>query len=276
MKIFALPRTAALFGAVSVVTAVSLALVMSSCAPAAPATPIPTIALTSTGPSEIRNVQASAVVVPAQEAHLSFAISGPIKEVLVKEGETVEAGQTLAILSSPDLEYSVLQAEAAVRMAEFEKEYWRFPRRGDRTVERRQLAEQAFETAKRSLVIAQAELAQTTLGAPFAATVISVEIQPGEFVAPGQVVIVVAGLDNLQIETTDLSEQNVAMVQIDQPASIYVDALDEEFFGKVIAISPIPDTLGSEVVYTVTIDLDEQPRDLLWGMSAEVEILTEQ
>lgn len=254
----------------------ALVLAMAGCAPTANATPIPTIAPEPTRHAEITDVQASAEVVPIQVTHLSFAISGPIREILVQEGQTVDSGHVLAVLESPELEYSVLQAEAAVRMAEYEKEYWRLPRRGDRTLERRQLAEQGLETAKRSLEIAQAELALTKIAAPFAATVISVEVQPGEYVAPGQVVIELARLDHLQIKTTDLTELNVAWVQIGQAASIYVDALDEVFVGKVVAISPIPGTLGSDVVYTVTISLNEQPSDLRWGMSAEVTIQTEQ
>jgi hypothetical protein len=40
----------------------------------------------------------------------------------------------------------------------------------------------------------------------------------------------------------------------------------------VTAISPISDTIGGDVVYKVTVQLDEQPIDLLWGMSADVEI----
>lgn len=250
-------------------------LAMSGCAPSATATPIPIIELDSSS-SELGNVQASAHVVPVQESRLSFAIPGPIKDVTVQKGDTVETGQILVILNSPDLEYGILQAEAVVRAAESEYQYWQVPRRGDRTVERRQLAELEFEISKRSLDTIKAELAQTTLVAPFAATVIEVEVQPGEYVQPGQVVIILARLDTLKIETKDLSELNIASVEIGQPAIIYVDALDEEFTGEVTAISPISDTIGGDVVYTVTIELDEQPRDLLWGMSADVEIQTEQ
>lgn len=250
-------------------------LAMAGCAPSATATPLPTIALDQTGSLEVRNVQASAQAVPAQEARLSFVISGPIKEVTVEEGDVVEAGQILATLNAPDLEYGILQAEAAIRAAELEYEYWKLPRGGDRTVERRELAEQNVEISRRVLETAQAELAQTTLVAPFAATVISVEIQPGEYVQPGQVVIVLAKLDTLKIETTDLSELNVAAVEIGQPATVYVEALDEEFEGSVTAISPISNTIGGDVVFKVTVELEEQPADLLWGMSADVDIQTE-
>ena len=263
------PWTALLFTA--------LVLAMAGCAPSANATPIPTVALDATGSSELKNVQASAQVVPVQEARLSFAISGPIKEVTVEEGTTVEAGQILATLSSPDLEYGVLQAEDAVRKAEFDYEYWKLPRRvGYQVVERGPVAAQELEVTRRTLDTANAELSQTELFAPFAATVTSVEAKAGEYVRTGQVVIVLARLSNLEIETTDLSELNVAAVKLGQPATVYVEALDKEFPGEVTAISPISNTIGGDVVYTVTISLNEQPADLLWGMSAEVEIQTEQ
>jgi len=211
-----------------------------------------------------------------QEARLSFAISGPIKEVSVEEGSKVEAGQILATLSSPDLEYGVLQAEDAVRKAEYDYEYWKLPRRvGYQVVERGPVAAQDLEVTRKTLETAHAALSQTDLFAPFAATVVSVETKPGEYVRPGQVVIVLARLDNLEIKTTDLSELNVSAVKLGQSATIYVEALDKEFLGKVTAISPISNTLGGDVVYTVTIKLNEQPADLLWGMSAEVEIQTE-
>ena len=250
-------------------------LVMASCAPATNVTPIPTIALDSTGSSETRNVQASAEVVPVQETRLSFVLSGPIKEVTVQEGDRVTVGQILATLSAPDLEYGILQAEAAVHEAEFNYEYWKLPRRADRTIERRQLAERELETMQRTLDTAHAELNRASLIAPFAATVISVEAQPGEFVQPGQAVIVLAKLDDLQIETTDLSELDIAAVKIGQSATAHVEALNKDVQGVVTAISPISETIGGDVVYRVTIKLDDQPSELLWGMSADVEIQTE-
>jgi len=257
-----------------------LVLTMAGCAPAA-ATPIPSIVLDldpKTDSTEFRNVQASAEVVPAQEVRLSFVISGQVQEVTVEKGSFVDPGQILAILNSPDLEYGVLQAEAVVRTAEFDYEYWKLPRRApDRTlVTRGEVAAKELEAAQRTLETALAELTQATLVAPFAATVIAVEALPGEYVQPGQVVIVLARLDQLQIETTDLSELYVTAVRIGQTTTAYIEALDAEFPGVVTAISPISNTIGGDVVFKVTVKLDQQPMDLLWGMSADVEIQTEQ
>lgn len=255
---------------------VALVLAMAGCTQSATATPIPTIALDSDA-LKARNVQASAEVVPAQETRLGFVIPGPIKEVNVVEGSLVEAGQILATLSSPDLEYGLLQAKEAVNKAEFDYEYWKLPRRvGNQVVERGPVAAQELEVSRKTLDTAHAELSQTELVAPFGGTVVAVSVKPGEFVQSGQVVLVLAKLDNLHVETTDLSELNVASVKIGQAATVHIEALDKEIPGVVTAISPISNKIGGDVVFKVTIDLDEQPKELLWGMSADVEIQTEQ
>ena len=259
----------------SVIVVLGLVLLATACAPIATATPIPPIVLDAPGVTVSSSVKASAEVVPARQVHLSFLIPGSIQEVAVKEGEVVNAGQVLATLSSPDLEYGLVQAEAAARAAELDYEYWKLPRKdphSNRAPERRELAAQELAVVQRSLDTARAEMTQTTLVAPFAATVVSVEFQPGEYVQSGQVVITLATLDELQIETTDLSELNIAAVEIGQPATVFVEALNEEFPGKVTAISSISNTIGGDVVFKVTIELDEQPSALLWGMSADVEI----
>jgi multidrug efflux pump subunit AcrA (membrane-fusion protein) len=63
-------------------------------------------------------VVASAETVPAQIVELGFTISALVKEVNIKEGDTVQAGQALITLSVPDLEYAVVAAEEAFRSAD--------------------------------------------------------------------------------------------------------------------------------------------------------------
>jgi hypothetical protein len=43
----------------------------------------------------------------------------------------------------------------------------------------------------------------------------------------------------------------------------------------VVGIAPQATTIGGDVVYTVIVELGELPPDLRWGMSTEVEIVTE-
>ena len=126
------------------------------------------------------------------------------------------------------------------------------------------------------LVAGLTTLAQATLTAPFDGTVASVDIAPAETVVPGQIVITLGDMTHFQIETTDLSERDVPKVQVGQTANVSIDALDQEFTGKVSDIARVSSTVGGDVVYKVTIELDNQPADLRWGMSADVEIPTGQ
>lgn len=133
-------------------------------------------------------------------------------------------------------------------------------------------AEAAVTEAEAGLEVARAALAQATLRAPLAGTIIRLEISPGETVKPGQGVLTLADLRRLRVETTDLSERDVDQVSVGQRATVYVEGLGVEVGGEVDDIALQADTIGGDVVYAVTIELDEQPSGLRWGMSVEVEI----
>jgi multidrug resistance efflux pump len=143
------------------------------------------------------------------------------------------------------------------------------------TAEQVAAAEAALAQAEAALQVARAALEQAELRAPFGGTVTALEINPGETVLPGQVVLVLADLSRLQVETTDLSERDVAGVAAGQSVDVSVEALGTQVAGRVVRIAPQATTVGGDVVYQVVIALDEQPAGLRWGMSVEVEIATQ-
>jgi len=216
------------------------------------------------------SITASAVVIPARQAQMGFLIAATVKELSVTEGEQVEAGQKLMVLNTPELQASVEAAQAALRSAQAEAKYWIYPR--NEPPERRQVANAQLRLAEARLEAAQAALAQATGLAPFDGTVAAIYMVPGELVQPGQVVIVLGDLDHLQLETTDLGEGFIAGVKVGQPAIVRFKAFDQDFSGKVIAISPKGEPSGGDILYKVTIELVDPPAGLSWGMSADVEI----
>ena len=129
-----------------------------------------------------------------------------------------------------------------------------------------------LQQARDNLQSAQDRLEQMRLTAPISGVVAQVNVIAGEYAAPGKVLIVLSDVDHLQVKTTDLSERDITKVKIGAPAVILIDALGEEFNGKVINISPLANTLGGDVVYEVTLAFDEQPAGALAGMTADVTI----
>lgn len=133
------------------------------------------------------------------------------------------------------------------------------------------LAEERVKNAQAQLAASQASLDDLELRAPFAGTVARINIHSGEWAVPGQPILVLADLEHLRIETTDLSERDIPQIKTGQPAVVTVKALNREVSGHVSEISPLADTLGGDVVYKTTIDLDTRLPELRAGMSAEVQ-----
>ena len=256
----------------------------ASCSGAPPATPIPTISIAPPSSGTSNRISASAESIPAQISNLGFIIPGYLNDLFVSAGDEVRAGDVLAVLGTPELEYSVAAAEAAVRGAELNVTIQNFSRKRFKDgawtylklpYELRQVADAQLLQAQAALEVAKGTLAQNTLKAPFGGTIISMDVQPGEFVQAGQRLILIANLDSLHFETTDLSENNVTAISLGQAATIFVDALEEEFPGTVTRISPISETLGGDVVYRVSVKPNARIDGLLWGMSAEIDFVTE-
>ncbi len=229
-------------------------------------------------------VIASAKVLPIQVSQLGFTTSALVKEISVSEGEQVQAGQPLVVLDTPDLEFAVIAAEQdyaakslAAELQRAEKVLYVNPDTGKKRWYSlpKEVYLKALSKADQAKAVwdsAAASLTQSTLLAPYAGTVVDIQIIPGETVQSGQTVLTLVDLDHLQIETTDLSERDVTRVEIGQSVDVYIEALGVTVKGKVIRISPIAETVGGDVVYPVTIQLSEQPEGLLWGMTAEVQI----
>jgi HlyD family secretion protein len=133
------------------------------------------------------------------------------------------------------------------------------------------VAQARLDNAQTELSAAQAALDHLTLAAPFAGTVSQVNVQSGEWVLAGQAILVIADLGHLQIETTDLSERDVPQVSVGQPVSVLVKALNQQVSGRVSEIAPLADSLGGDVVYKTTIELDGQLPGIRAGMSVDVQ-----
>lgn len=241
-------------------------------------TAIPTVSLdegnTTTNPQtdDTNSVSASAVIVPVKDTQLAFASVGRVTAVDVKVGDKVSAGQTLVKLDTTIQEARVREAEANLLAAQVQYNYQK----------RLGLDQVHIESAEADVARMQALLdsakaildTQYVLVAPFDGTIVSADVAPAETVVPGQVVITLGDLSRYQIETTDLSERDVTRVRVGQSASVFIEALSEEFPAKVIDVDRVSTTLGGDVVFKVTLEIDDQPEGLLWGMSADVQIDT--
>src|SRR5512140_1984773 len=95
------------------------AIIAAGCASATPAVPAATPRADAAGTAQpAGTVSASAAVEPVQTSKMAFLIAAPVKEVDVKAGEQVKAGQTLVVLETPELAYAVVSAQAELKSAQ--------------------------------------------------------------------------------------------------------------------------------------------------------------
>lgn len=138
------------------------------------------------------------------------------------------------------------------------------------------LAESRIDHARAQFAAAQAAIADRELAAPFDGVISEINVNPGEWVAPGRPLIQIGDLDQLQVESTDLGEIDVARIEIGDPVMITFDSLpDLTLRGKVTRIAPKSDD-GAGVVFPVIIELDQVPDMLRWGMTAFIDIAIEE
>jgi HlyD family secretion protein len=135
------------------------------------------------------------------------------------------------------------------------------------------VSEVLVEQAEAALETAKAALAHMEIRAPFAGTVTRINVDVGETAAPGDVIVMLATLDQLEVRTTDLTELDVARVSKGQSVVVKVDALpDLSLLGRVARIDLLSVDHHGDVTYPVTVELEEAAPELRWGMTAMVEI----
>jgi len=142
------------------------------------------------------------------------------------------------------------------------------PSAGDRAV-----LEAGVKSAQVARDLAAEQVSAARLLAPFAGTVMTLDIQAGEYATPGMPILRLADTSAWEIETTDLTELSVAQIKEGMLASVTLDAIPGlELSGHVSQIKPYGNTRQGDIVYTVVIAPDQQDARLRWNMTAKVSI----
>jgi multidrug resistance efflux pump len=194
-----------------------------------------------------------------EEAQESYNEAQLILEEAIREIDTVRA----------DLD-ATMAAEA-----EAKREYMMWMEEGF-DLDQQALLEIRISAAEAGLAAAQNALGNYTLTAPFAGTVTDIYMEIGQFIGPDARAVQLANLSEFRIETSDLTELEVVKISEGQAVEIVPDALpDILLVGKVEQIGQSFKTQAGDIIYTVTISLDETDPNVRWGMTVELTFLPE-
>lgn len=127
-----------------------------------------------------------------------------------------------------------------------------------------------------ALLEARLDAAKANIGAfaviaPFAGTVMEVNVTAGEQVGPEIWAVKIADTSAWYVETSDLTELEVVKIALGLKADIVPDALDDvQMTGVVESISQAYIMQGGDILYRVKIKVDEIDPRVLWGMTVEI------
>ena len=256
-------------------------------------------------------LNASGYVTPRRRATIAAKITGRVNEIFAEEGMRVEPGQVLARLDDADAQARLISAKAdrdvtaatladlRVNLANAERErrrmeeLWKDGAIGEQTLDqarttvdsfraRLTLAEEQVRAAEARSRIAQQDLDNTIIRAPFAGIVVSKDAQRGEMVSPISAgggftrtgIATIVDMNSLEIEV-DVNESYIARVKPEQPVTAALDAYpDWQIPAKVRTVIPTADRQKATVKVRVAFDrLD--PR-ILPDMGVKVTFLGEE
>jgi membrane fusion protein (multidrug efflux system) len=207
-----------------------------------------------------------------REARVVAKVAGEVRQILVEEGDSVRAGQVLAVLDGDKLRLEVVQSKA--NLAKLERDY-------ARNVELQKkglIGNSAFDTLRYDLDAARAshelaalQLSYTEVRAPIAGVVAERRVKVGNTLQVNDPLFLVINPQPL-IASVHVPERELHKLAVGQPADVQVDAAGGTFAAHIRRISPVVDPATG--TFKVTLEFTPAGR-LRTGMFARVNIVYE-
>ncbi len=240
------------------------------------------------------NLRATGTLHARESAIVSAQVVGRIQQVLVRAGDNVKAGQTLAVLDDATLRASAHQTEAALMAAESQQavaqtdaslaastlarykqlqaqksvspqELDEVERRAEASASRLDALRAQTVAAKAQDAGARAMLGYTRLRAPFAGVVTARLADPGTLASPGVPLLQVDQAGPLQLQAT-VDESVIGAVRKGMKVPVSVDgAPSANIAGTVAEIVPAADPASHSFLIKIDLPSSKQLRAGMYG-----------
>ena len=243
-------------------------------------------------------ITASGELEAFRKVNVSPKRQGVLERLFVEEGDSVRAGQGLALMDSGDLNDRLDELRAQVRSAkaQLNRSQSELQRRGN-LVRQGGISQDDYNSAQSTYLVDKAALdaaqerlearlmerGDLTVRAPFAGVVTARFADPGAFVTPTTSASASAGASSSSIvelaqgleAVAKVPESDIGRIQVGQSASVRVDAFpDRRFPARVRQIAPRAEKLNNVTSFEVKLQLIEPPPELRIGMTADIDFNT--
>lgn len=186
----------------------------------------------------------------------------------IKRGRGYDVRLRTHYYKGPAPEEWITQAEndVALKKAETERLQGKIARMKETGVDSNELA-----LREAQLDAAEAELAAFEITAPFDGVIAKMDARAGSSIREGETAVTIADFSSWLVKTTDLTEIDVVELQERDPVLVTLDALPGvQLKGAILSIGQTFSANQGDIVYEVTIVLNETHPAMRWGMTASV------
>ncbi len=204
-------------------------------------------------------------------AALSFAVPGTISRMYVDEGDKVVKGKLLAELDPTSVRQSYEAAKATLEQAEDACKRLKILYDGNSLPEIKWVeAQTRLSQAQSAFRIAEKNLGDTRLVAPFSGVIGKRRLSAGENAMPGIPVVTLFDIDKVKVRFS-VPESEIASLSVDSRVGVRVAALnDRQFEAEKIEKGAVAN--AATHTYDVRASMDNDKRELLPGMVCNVEV----
>ena len=240
------------------------------------------------------SVGSAGIVEPLATVEVKSKASGEVLELLVENGDFVEAGMLMVQIDPRTVRNQLAQAEAELKASESRREIARTQmRRAERLLRQGTFTEADVEQATLDLANAEAQVVSaqvsvenariavddTDVRAPISGTVIQKPVERGQVISSptrdvggGTPLLQMADLSAVQIRAL-VDETDIGKVRPRMSAAVNVAAYpNQPFPGEVIKIEPQAVIEQNVTMFAVLISIQNPEGLLLPGMNAEVDV----
>ena len=212
-------------------------------------------------------------------------VAAEVREISVREGDTVRAGQIVARMDVTEFQARVDQARGTLNAARAQLDIATKNRDNNRTlVEKGFISKNAFdnsasqyataeanvEAAKGALDVVQKLVNDTVIRSPISGVVAMRYVQAGEKVSADNKLLDIVNLQKMELEAA-VPTNDITNVSIGQRVTLRIEGLPQTIEGKVVRINPVTQS-GSRSVL-VYVQIANPQNQLRSGMFAEAQLI---
>lgn len=222
-------------------------------------------------PREFANViTLSGSIEPNEQVQIRSEVSGIVRQLAFREGTMVQKGQLLLRIDDSELQAQLIQAQSREKLAEDNENRARLLLEKEAISQQEyDVAHADYESAKAQTALIRAQIAKTTVHAPFGGKVGLRSISEGEYLTPTTIVANLMSINPVKI-LFSVPEKYSSQVQVGQALKFSVSGSETMYHAEIYAIEPGVDAATRTISIRA---LAENPNGQLFpGSFARVEL----